>query len=79
MCHVLFLSSLIGVKGLIYTSDGKPAPDLSVVVDDRMVVKTTPLGEYWKLLLPGNYSLKVNFIHPYPHCHTLVQITTQII
>ena len=48
-----------GVRGVIITSDGQPADNVTVQIDDRMPVETTPLGEYWKLLLPGNYTLYV--------------------
>ncbi|XP_067929704.1 carboxypeptidase D-like [Watersipora subatra] len=51
----------IGVKGIVLTSDGKPAKELHIHVDERMVVSTTMLGEYWKLLLPGQYTLKVKW------------------
>lgn len=39
---------------------GEPASGLGIVVDRRLLVKTTSLGEYWKLLKPGEYSLKVS-------------------
>lgn len=52
-------STVAGVKGVVMFNDGVPAPNLEVHVNSRMKVKTTPRGEYWKLLLPGQYKLNV--------------------
>lgn len=49
-----------GVKGVVIMNDGSPAPGVIMRVGKRMEVKTTPSGEYWKLLLPGNYTLTVS-------------------
>ena len=51
----------IGVKGLILNGYSKPIPSAQVMINDRRpVVKTTALGEFWRILLPGTYTLKVS-------------------
>lgn len=40
--------------------DYQPIPFTQVMIDDRRpVVHVTPLGEFWRILLPGVYTLKV--------------------
>ncbi|XP_013405444.1 carboxypeptidase D [Lingula anatina] len=52
--------AFMGVKGIVRDRTGTPIPSAEVTIDDRIhPVKTTQLGEYWKLLLPGTYNLKV--------------------
>lgn len=53
----------LGVKGVVRFKDGEPAGGLSVIVGGRLPVQTTCDGEFWKLLLPGNYSLKVSAVY----------------
>ena len=50
-----------GVRGIV-SSDGKPAAGARIEVasleDNKVIkkhVKTTGLGEYWRLLAPGSY------------------------
>ena len=48
----------IGVKGHVFKSDGTPVQNAYVVVmGNDKVVKTTERGEYWRLLLPGSYTI----------------------
>ncbi|XP_037091577.1 carboxypeptidase D-like [Pollicipes pollicipes] len=48
----------MGVKGLVLDSDGKPIHGAYVSVDSIAYnVTTTERGEFWRLLLPGQYSL----------------------
>lgn len=55
--HSLFFS---GVKGLILNEYSQPIPFTQVMIDDRRpVINVTPLGEFWRILLPGMYTLKV--------------------
>ncbi|XP_071636954.1 carboxypeptidase D-like isoform X2 [Temnothorax longispinosus] len=48
----------IGIKGFVRGKDGKPIQRANVVVEgiDHNVT-TTSNGEYWRLLLPGTYSV----------------------
>ena len=52
-----------GVKGLVTNLAGNPVQGAHVTFKDRAerYLNTTALGEYWKLLLPGNYSIQVGF------------------
>lgn len=61
LIFTLVLSShSLGVKGVVTFNDGLPASDLEIQVGTTMKVKTTSTGEYWKLLLPGQYTLNVS-------------------
>lgn len=52
-----------GVKGLILNEYSKPIPSAQVMINERRpVVKTTALGEFWRILLPGTYTLKVSIL-----------------
>lgn len=49
-----------GVRGLIRDEFGNPVPNASVRVKGRdFGSKSTQLGEYWRVLLPGVYTLQV--------------------
>ncbi|CAF0961940.1 unnamed protein product [Rotaria sordida] len=49
-----------GVKGLILNENFQPIPSTQVMINNRKpVVKVTSLGEFWRILLPGTYTLKV--------------------
>ncbi|KAG2469388.1 CBPM Carboxypeptidase, partial [Polypterus senegalus] len=50
-----------GVKGQVLSTDGSPIPNAVVEVEGRSNIcpyKTNQDGEYYRLLLPGNYTLK---------------------
>ncbi|XP_022167083.1 carboxypeptidase D-like isoform X3 [Myzus persicae] len=51
-----------GIKGIVTNRiTGKPIPNATVSLTDREnYVNTTVHGEYWKILLPGVYKLRVN-------------------
>lgn len=52
-----------GVKGLLLNEYRQAIPSAEVMIDNRKpVVRTTGLGEFWRILLPGTYSLKVLII-----------------
>lgn len=54
------LNVFLGVKGLILDQDRNPIPSTSVMIDNRKpFVKVTNDGEFWRVLLPGTYTLKV--------------------
>lgn len=46
------------IAGFVFSKDGKPIQDANVVVEGiSHNVTTTIDGEYWRLLLPGSYSV----------------------
>ncbi|KYM95838.1 Carboxypeptidase D [Cyphomyrmex costatus] len=48
----------IGVKGFVFSKDGRPIEKANIVVEGiNHNVTTTVNGEYWRLLLPGTYSI----------------------
>ncbi|CAF1003524.1 unnamed protein product [Adineta ricciae] len=61
MIELLFQAQR-GVKGLILNEYSQPIPFTQIMIDDRRpVINVTPLGEFWRILLPGVYTLKVFF------------------
>ena len=51
-----------GVKGIIKFNNGKPAKYVTVQIDSiEPAFKSNEIGEYYRLLLPGNYTLSVLF------------------
>uniref|UniRef100_A0A182J566 Peptidase M14 domain-containing protein n=1 Tax=Anopheles atroparvus TaxID=41427 RepID=A0A182J566_ANOAO len=65
-----------GVKGLVTDSAGYPIKDADVIVSgvDRNV-RTTDRGEYWRLLVPGEYNIRVEAVGFYPseEVHAVVE------
>jgi len=53
-----------GVKGFVTNQiTGKPIPNATVRLTDREnYINTTVNGEYWKILLPGVYKLRVSIL-----------------
>jgi hypothetical protein len=50
----------LGVKGVVVDRSGAPIANASVRVLDRLHgAKTTAHGEFWRILLPGNYTIEV--------------------
>ncbi|CAF0724065.1 unnamed protein product [Rotaria sp. Silwood1] len=59
MIELLFQAQR-GVKGLVLNEYHQPIPFTQIMIDNRRpVVNVTPLGEFWRILLPGIYTLKV--------------------
>lgn len=54
--------ALRGVKGYVKDEDGNPVKGAKLVVGGReeRPFNTTSLGEYWRILLNGTYTLLVN-------------------
>ncbi|XP_045121737.1 carboxypeptidase D-like isoform X2 [Portunus trituberculatus] len=49
-----------GVRGFVTDAEGRPVEGASLKVKGRDVgFQTTKYGEYWRVLLPGHYSLEV--------------------
>ena len=46
-----------GVKGIVSNEEAEPIEKAMVAVGNMKPVRTTRNGEYWKLFLPGNYSV----------------------
>ena len=56
-------SFILGVKGLVLNENSQPIPSTQIMIDNRQpLVKVTALGEFWRILLPGTYTLKVEII-----------------
>ena len=54
----------LGVKGLILNEYDQPIPSTQVMIDNRRpVINVTSSGEFWRILLPGIYTLKVKIIY----------------
>ncbi|XP_012674015.2 carboxypeptidase M [Clupea harengus] len=54
----------LGVKGQVLDADGNPVQNALVEVEGRINLcpfRSGPYGEYYRLLLPGNYTFKVTF------------------
>ncbi|KAF7988824.1 hypothetical protein HCN44_007134 [Aphidius gifuensis] len=50
-----------GVQGFVIDEFGKPIDRASVIVKGRDIkFSTTKYGEFWRILLPGNYTLQVS-------------------
>lgn len=59
---------------MVRSQAGVPIGGAEVRVDDRVhVVRTTVWGEYWRLLLPGTYTLQVPISSLTP-CYTLLDL-----
>jgi carboxypeptidase D len=49
-----------GVKGFVFNQNGKPIKSAYIgIVGVEHFVKSTKWGDYWRLLLPGNYTMTV--------------------
>ncbi|XP_040152516.1 carboxypeptidase D [Anopheles arabiensis] len=65
----------VGVKGLVTDSAGYPIKDADVIVSgiDRNM-RTSERGEYWRLLTPGQYNVRVEAVGYYPSEPVTVQV-----
>ncbi|CAM1327583.1 CPM (predicted), partial [Pycnogonum litorale] len=53
----------IGVKGIVVDEDDAPVEGIKMKIKGRdAVFKTTKRGEYWRILLPGNYTIVLDHI-----------------
>ena len=51
-----------GVRGFIKDETGEPIEGASIKIQGRDVgFQTTKYGEYWRILLPGTYTMEVSF------------------
>lgn len=50
----------LGIKGLVHDSNRYPLEDIEILVEglEQKPVRTTARGEYWRLLLPGQYKVQ---------------------
>lgn len=68
----------VGVKGLVTDSNGYPIKDADVIVDGiSQNIRTTQRGEYWRLLVPGNYKIRVEAVGYYPSQEVPITITVE--
>jgi len=50
-----------GVAGIVKDVNGRPMADAFVqIVGRNFGARTTPLGEFWRILMPGFYTIQVN-------------------
>ncbi|CAF0916282.1 unnamed protein product, partial [Didymodactylos carnosus] len=58
----LLLQAQRGVKGFVFDENNNPIPFTQIMINNRRpVINVTALGEFWRILLPGDYILKVFF------------------
>ena len=63
-----------GIKGLVTDSNNNPVHNAKIEVTGRAKdIYTTERGEYWRLLLPGTYSVRA--VSPTGHHSETVQVT----
>ena len=56
----LFFIVLLGVKGVVMDTSGTAIRDATVHIQGRLhSITTNEHGEFWRLLLPGSYTIKV--------------------
>lgn len=50
-----------GIKGIVTDNNGYPLQDMEISVSnlENKPIRTTARGEYWRLLLPGEYDIQV--------------------
>lgn len=48
-----------GVRGIVRDSNGLPIGNASILINDGKPIYTTPLGEYWRILTPGEHTVTV--------------------
>lgn len=68
LVHLCGLFAFLGVKGLIYDQEGKVVPSATLKIKGRDLVsfRSSKYGEYWRILLPGTYTLQVNDENIFP-------------
>lgn len=49
-----------GIKGWVSDKNGYPLQDMEILVEglESKPIRTTNRGEYWRLLLPGQYKVQ---------------------
>jgi len=67
-----------GVKGIVRNEEGEPIEKAMVAVGKMKPVKTSRNGEYWKLILPGNYSVVVTAVGYQEFTQDIVVLKPQI-
>lgn len=66
-----------GVKGIVKFNNGVPAANMTIMINQRKpYFKTNKNGEYYRILLPGSYSLSVA-IECLPIYQTIFEITNE--
>ncbi|CAF1039718.1 unnamed protein product, partial [Brachionus calyciflorus] len=64
-----------GLKGIVKFANGQKAANVTIKIDSREpYFKTNKNGEYYRILLPGNYTLSAMF-----NCKTIISKKVQII
>lgn len=53
----------LGIRGLVKNANGEAIQNAKIIVEGiNHTVSTTKQGEYWRLLLPGKYRVKVEAV-----------------
>ncbi|EDV26070.1 uncharacterized protein TRIADDRAFT_55803 [Trichoplax adhaerens] len=48
-----------GVKGVVRDEKGSGIPNARIMIEDRKTVTTAKDGDFWRILLPGTYTIRV--------------------
>lgn len=46
-----------GVRGIVRDSNGQPIGNASIIINQGKAIYTTPSGEYWRILTPGEHTV----------------------
>lgn len=44
-----------GVRGIVRDTNGHPIGNASIIINEGKTMYSTPSGEYWRLLTPGEH------------------------
>ncbi|CAM1327584.1 CPM (predicted) [Pycnogonum litorale] len=70
-----------GVKGIVVDEDNAPVEGVKMKIKGRDVVfKTTKRGEYWRILLSGNYTIVLDYFKRYDskECYGSIEVNVQV-
>ncbi|GMT28354.1 hypothetical protein PFISCL1PPCAC_19651 [Pristionchus fissidentatus] len=48
-----------GVRGIVRDSNGQPVANATILVDQGKPIYSTPQGEYWRILPPGDHTVTI--------------------
>ena len=75
----------VGIRGFVVKENGEPLEGAKIIVEDRTKkIRTHTTGDFWRLLVPGRYSIRVakrgyrnvkKMVTVYPEISTFVNFT----